>query len=441
VTAARRQSGAPLFLRIFATMLAAVACVQLISIILVMLLPPPAPRVFSVLHVAEALTRNSDPSGELMLSDEPPPAAAEPEYPRSLRLRHILAARLGVGADRVQVHHGPIPHFPLLGSPPRSARHGRRAFWSDAGEELLFGDFTASVRLADGRWRTARPAHSDFGFWRWRALLWLVVALLAVTPLAWRLARPIAQFASAAERLGRHPGAPPVAIAGPPELAEAAAAFNEMQARLTRYVEDRALLIAAIAHDLRTPLMRLSLRLEGAAEPLAGNAAADIAEMEAMIAAVLAFLRDLSTPARRQKLDLRALAESVTDGFVDHGDKVRLEPGDPVVVEGDAAAFKTLIANLVGNATAYGGGADVRLGEDGKQAWLEVADEGPGIPEESIERVFQPFFRLEPSRNRETGGMGLGLASARAVARGHGGDILLANREGGGLVARVTLPI
>lgn len=454
---------APLFLRIFAWMLGGVAAVQLLSIMLVLLLPPPEPRVFTLDQVAAVLRAGRDANGALIVTRTPP----EPLSPGALRPRLAatqthLARRLGVSEDRVALRRerpprlllfqngppGPMPMMfdgPPGGAAPGEMLRARLDILRDARAELLFGDFAASLRLPDGSWRTARSTRAgSVDFWRYRALMWLVAATLAMAPIAWilsrRLARPIALFARAADRLGRDPRAPPLEVEGPPEIAGAAVAFNEMQARLQRYVDDRSMLTAAIAHDLRTPLMRLSLRLESAPEPLRAATENDIRDMEAMIAAVLGFMRDLSAPISRQRLDLRSLVESVTDGFADRGDAVTLMPGAALVVDGDRPGLKSVVGNLVGNAVAYAGGAEVELGADAGEAWVLVSDRGPGLPPDMLERVFQPFFRMEQSRNRATGGAGLGLASARAVARAHGGDVILSNRAGGGLVARLTLP-
>ena len=453
---------APLFLRIFAWMLGGVAAVQLLSILLVFLLPPPEPRIFTLDQVAAVLRSGRDASGAMVVSNKAPEAATlDGMTPRLADMQAHLARRLGVSEDRIVlrrdrprmllIQNGPPGPMPMVfEGPPGGGLGGdvlraRMAVARDARAELLFGDFTASLRLPDGNWRSARSARSgSVDFWRWRALMWLVAATLAMAPIAWilsrRLARPIALFARAADRLGRDPRAPPLEVEGPPEIAGAAAAFNEMQARLQRYVDDRSMLTAAIAHDLRTPLMRLSLRLESAPEPLRTATENDIRDMEAMIAAVLGFMRDLSAPISRQRLDLRSLVESVTDGFADRGDAVTLLPGDALVIDGDRPGLKSVVGNLVGNAVAYAGGAEVELGENAGEAWVLVSDRGAGLPPDMLERVFQPFFRMEQSRNRATGGAGLGLASARAVARAHGGDVILSNRAGGGLVARLTLP-
>jgi two-component system, OmpR family, sensor kinase len=196
-----------------------------------------------------------------------------------------------------------------------------------------------------------------------------------------------------------------------------------------------------MAHDLRTPLMRLSLRVEKVGPELRPAMEADIAEMSEMIGASLAFVRDTGRTPRRQKLSLRALVESVADEMTDLGADVTVELGDDIVIDADVAGLKSLLANLIGNAIVYAGQARVRIARPDGHALIEVADDGPGLPDDLLERVFEPFFRAEPSRNRETGGSGLGLASARAVARAHGGDVELLNRAGGGLLARVLLPL
>lgn len=433
-------------------MLLTVLLVQILNFALVLVMPMPAPSVQPVARVAAVLASGNDPSGTLRVSTD----VAEPwqnEGPRDLQLARRLAKDLSRPVDTVRVAmRGPTPLGMAgpFGDPQRSrgmpVGFPGPSFQRDGPDEnLLFGWFTVAVRLHDGRWRSVQPIRSGFEPWRWRTLLWLVVAIVVVAPFAWvlarRLARPIGLFASAAERLGRDPRAPPLPLVGPPEIAEAAAAFNEMQARLNSYVRDRTTLLAAIAHDLRTPLMRLTMRLEHAPCDLRMAAEGDIQEMDQRIAAVMAFVRDMNRPARRQRLDLRSLAESVTDDFADRGDPVVLAAGDAVVMTGDAPALKALLANLIGNAVKYGGGAQVACRMADSAAIVEVADSGPGMSEDDLALAFEPFFRAERSRARGTGGVGLGLASVRAVARAHGGEALLENRPGGGMVARVVLPL
>jgi signal transduction histidine kinase len=417
-------------------MLAALIAAQLLDFALLLSVPPPTPRIYPIAEVAQLLRGETHDVATYQVS-ETSTLPDDQGDPRTVRQRTQLALRLGVGQGDVRLD---------FDRPPMFLTPIRRPHWNgDAREQVLFGHFSAALHLPDGRWRVVRPANHGIEPWHWRMLLWLLGLLVAVAPFAWwvarRVAQPIGLFAAAAERLGRDPRADPIAVEGPAELATAALAFNEMQARIRRYVDDRVTMAAAMAHDLRTPLMRLSLRVEKAAPDLRGAMEADIHEMREMIGTALAFVRDIGRPPRRQKLSLRALVESVGDEMVDLGADVTVEPGEDVVIEADVSGLKALLANLIGNAVAYAGQARVRIARPDGHALIEVADDGPGLPEDLLERVFEPFFRAEPSRNRETGGSGLGLASARAVARAHGGEVTLINRAEGGLLARVLLPL
>ena len=431
----RRGGGRPLFLRIFALLLGSLMAVQAMNAILVIVTPPPAPRLFSLDQIERAL-RGAE-SETFKRRERSDPGFEQGSAPRERRMRDLLAARLNVEPDaiRVRLRRPPGPrHFVGPRPIPRDA----------AAIEGVVGQFTIALRQSGTQWVSVSPAGPDIAFWRWRALATLLFALLVAAPIAWwlsrRIARPIAMFGAAAERLGRDPNSPPIALSGPPEVAEAAFAFNEMQARLQRYVADRSLMLGAVAHDLRTPLMRVALHLEHAPASVRSAIEGEIADMQAMLAAVLAFLRDQEQPARRQRLDLRAITESVADELADEGHQIELVEGPPVVVEGDRSALKSLVSNLMRNAVNHAQGPiRVVLGSDAAIVWLEVRDHGAGIPEEMLERMFEPFVRGEVSRSRETGGIGLGLASARAVARGHGGDVRLSNRPEGGLTARVEL--
>ena len=312
-------------------------------------------------------------------------------------------------------------------------------------ERFLVAPFKVALHRADGHWLIAQPKPNLMPTpWQQRIILGFVLTTLALAPIAYllarRLASPIAQFAIAAERLGRDPGAPPLVIRGPAEVGIAVRAFNEMQGRLARYVEDRTAMVGAIAHDLRTPLTRLRFRAESAPEELRAKMAGDIAEMEAMVTGALAFVRDATHKAERTPLELSSLLESLADDMSETGLDVVVERADRVVVEGDPLALRRLFGNLLDNAVKFGGLARVRVFRDGETAVVEIEDHGPGLPEEELDRVFEPFYRREASRSRETGGIGLGLAVVRSIARAHGGD---ANLESGpaGLIARVRLPI
>ena len=278
-----------------------------------------------------------------------------------------------------------------------------------------------------------------------QVLLLVLLGAALLVPIAWVFARalsaPIRGFANAATRLGSDPHAPPLARDGPVEMRAAADAFNAMQQRLNRLLGERTQMIGAIAHDLRTPLARLAFRLEGLPQPLAGRVEADIAEMNAMIAAALDFLRDRSIHGERQRLDFRLLVESIVDDRSDMGLDVCLQRGEPITLLGDPVALRRAVGNIIDNAVTYGERARLALHEEHGACRLEIDDDGPGIPEALHARVFEPFFRAESSRNRATGGIGLGLSTVRAVVLDHGGDVQLVNRREGGLRVIVTMPV
>ena len=315
-----------------------------------------------------------------------------------------------------------------------------------ADERYLIAPFQLGVLRPDGRWLIVQPKPSlKLTPWQQSTLTWLILSTLALSPIAYlfarRLASPIAQFAAASERLGRDPHAPPLVIRGPVEIGVAVQAFNDMQRRLARYVDDRTAMIGAVAHDLRTPLTRLRFRAEAAPEELRAKMAADIEEMEAMISGTMAFVRDASQPTTRSRLELSSLLESLADEMSETGKDVVVEQADRIVIDGDPLALRRLFNNLLENAVKFGRLARVRVFADQTGAVVEIDDHGPGLPDTELEQVFEPFYRREASRSRETGGIGLGLAVVRSVARAHGGDAGLENRLGGGLTARVRLPL
>jgi len=324
---------------------------------------------------------------------------------------------------------------------PRAAR----GLFGVAPAPFIEGDFVAAVRLADGRWAVVRPTPEPFpNGWQRRVILWFVISFAMVAPLGWifarRLVRPIAGFAHAAEQLGRDPTASILALEGPAEVGRAAHAFNRMQSRLRSFVDDRTAFVGAISHDLRTPLTRLRFRIEDVPDELRDGMLAEVDEMEQMISSVLSFIRDASEPGSREKLDLRILLEDVVEDAVFVGKDVTLENSERAPVEVDALGMRRLLSNLVENAVKYGDKAKVRLFTEQQEAVTEIRDEGPGLPEEELERVFQPFYRAPAARASNKHGTGLGLAVCRSIARAHGGDVRLA-RGDRGLVAQVRLPL
>ena len=214
-----------------------------------------------------------------------------------------------------------------------------------------------------------------------------------------------------------------------------------MQASLRDHMRRRTQTVAAIAHDLRTPLTRLRFRAEQAPGPVRDRMAADIEEMDALIAQAMAYVRGEATPDRREAFDLDALAADCAAGFSETGGAVTFDGGGELPVEADPAALRRALGNLIANAVKYGGAARVKAFAQDGRAVILIEDDGPGLPDEELEAVFEPFHRAERSRSRETGGAGLGLTVARQAVRAHGGDVILSNRSEGGLVARLQLPL
>ncbi len=282
-------------------------------------------------------------------------------------------------------------------------------------------------------------------------LLMTVAAAILILWATRRLIRPVGLLAAAAERLGRDVNADPLPETGPLELAQAAHAFNTMAARIRRFVADRTFLLTAIGHDLKTPITRLQLRTEFIDdEELRAKMQADLDELLAMVRATLEFGRDVAAAAPLFPVDLASLVRTVADDaadlYPDLTAMIDITGPEHLTVSVRPLALKRALANLVANALKYGGAAHITLAATPSYAatpglvTITIEDDGPGLPPEEIERVFQPFYRVETSRNRETGGTGLGLPIARNILRAHGGDVALANRQGGGLRATVTLP-
>ncbi len=303
-----------------------------------------------------------------------------------------------------------------------------------------------SFRLSKGGWMNfLAPKVGLQPFWATGIFLPVLLATLAVIAISvlavWRATAPLALFTRAAERLGRDVAAPPLDERGPREVSHAARAFNGMQKRLRSYIEDRTQMLAAISHDLRTPITRMRLRAEFVEEgEQRDKMLRDLDEMEAMIAATLSFARDDATREERVQIDLADLLQSLCDEAVDGGGEAEYAGPRRLAMFGAPVALKRAFSNLIGNALKYGQAARVSLQQGEAEITVLVEDEGTGIPEDQLEKVFAAFYRVEGSRSRETGGVGLGLAVVRSILRAHGGDITLANRPEGGLRATVTLP-
>jgi signal transduction histidine kinase len=262
-----------------------------------------------------------------------------------------------------------------------------------------------------------------------------------------RMVAPVVTLAHAAERLGRDLNAAPLPEDGPTEVAVAASAFNTMAGRMRRLLADRNFMLAAIGHDLRTPITRLKLRAEFVEdEEQRRKMMMDLDELEAMVSATLAVGRDTAADEPLSAVDLVELIRTVLDETADArpeaAEHLTYSGVDHLTIRARPYALKRALTNLVSNAVKYGGCAMVTVhAVADQQVSLTVEDTGPGIPPEGAERLFQPFQRLEHSRNRETGGIGLGLTIARNILRAHGGEVTIGNRPAGGARALVTLPV
>jgi len=306
---------------------------------------------------------------------------------------------------------------------------------------LLISGFEFGAQLPDGRWLVMRQGRN------WAEIGWILRAagiiggtLLVLSVLALlfarRLTQPIRSFADAVQAVGVNPQSEPVREEGPEELRGAARAVNTMQARLRALIADRTKTLAAVAHDMRTPLMRLRLSAEHAPPEQREKMAREIAEVEALVASFIAFARDDPAEEARVRLDLTALLQSIADDNIEAGRNVAYECEERFVITGQSLGLKRLFTNLVENALKYGTAARISSRREESTIIIDVADDGPGIPLDQREKVFEPFVRLNEEGTR---GAGLGLAAARSIARAHGGDIAILDGENGALL-RVTLP-
>ena len=251
-----------------------------------------------------------------------------------------------------------------------------------------------------------------------------------------RLTAPFREFAAAATRLGTDVNATPIKEHGPSDVQAAIQAFNGMQDKLRRFIEDRTQMLAAVSHDLRTPITRLRLR----AEKKGAKFLADLKDMEDMIVGILTFAKEdvLSEPAI--SIDLITTVQSLCDDFADRGFNVSFAGSGRLPYRCKRVSIRRCLTNLIDNAVKYGQRAELSMDVSETEIMIHVDDRGPGIPDGLREEAFRPFYRFEGSRSRDSGGTGLGLTVARNVARAHGGDVVLSERAGGGLRATIVLP-
>lgn len=313
---------------------------------------------------------------------------------------------------------------------------------ADEGQRRLRG----AMHLADASWVSFAaeapdvapvPIHTSLPSLSAMALGIVLASLLVVQ---W-ITKPLRRLALAVEDFGRGAAPVPLPETGPREVQEAARTFNAMQARIHRLVADRTQALAAVSHDLRTPIQRLRLRAGFLNDSEVQRAIdGDLDEMEGMVESTLAYLRGETESEEPRQADLAAILSTLVDDATDRGASASYSGPDRVPMRLRPVSIKRAIGNLIDNAVKHGGGAHVIVEETPRDVMVRVEDNGPGILETELETVFKPFHRLDASRNRGTGGTGLGLAIVRQVATTHGGTVTLANRHTGGLVATLQLP-
>ena len=392
----------------------------------------------------------------LSLHDQPRVPVAPAQGWRTGMFTARLQAALGDERPvRVEAREGfaGLPTAPAPGS--LAARHeamhgpGGGMMGRGPGAGMMTGGLPVlrtEVQLRDGRWArfdAELPAAPDALPWRLvltLAVLLAAMLLLSYVAVRW-VVRPLHVLAKAADALGQDLERAPLPEDGPHEVRQAARAFNTMQRRLSGFINDRTRVLTALSHDLKTPLTRLRLRAELLDDDdQRERFEADLREMETMVVQTLEFMRGLGSGAPREPVDVNALLATLQADNAAMGRTLRTEGHAAAPYAADASLLKRALGNLVDNACSYGGGATITVQDTAERLELQVLDNGPGIPKAQLEQVFEPFFRLEASRSRATGGTGLGLGIARNIARSHGGDLVLRSRPEGGLAAVLTLP-
>lgn len=417
-----------------------------VSLLVTWALPTPRLDFFSMNDLAETLKAAEHHPGApaadpaLIVTIAPGPPMPGDYLHGDPGLTHALASRVGRPLAAVALVYRPDQtNFPFryeteAGVPLR------------AGQAQFYNTVFAAMQRADGNWIVVetpeRPLITRF---QRRSIMAFLLSVLVTLPLAYLFARqltaPIRRFAEAAERVGADNAAPAVPAEGSSELRLAAEALTKMQTRVTDTMAERTAMMGAIAHDLRTPLTRIAFRMEAAPAALREAVQADIDQMRAMVEATMGFIRHGNKIGDRVAVDLDVIARRIVDDARAMDLPVVLSAAAPhATIQGDSVALGRMLQNIIDNALIYAGDAEVRVVETADRIDISVADRGPGLDPTLIDEVFKPFQRGEPSRNRQTGGLGLGLALARLIAGAHGGTLIARNRTGGGLMVSASFP-
>lgn len=388
--------------------------------------PPPHARPLSPTDAAHMLAGNARPSADW-----------------TIERRH--ARTLPVASDGLHPDRSAAAAIARLLAIPAADVHLLRA-GPPAPDAEMHDRFTLARRDATG-WMIIEARQATR--WSWFAVTLSLMAaifallLLPASRVAAHIARPITLLAERAAR-GRPEQADPLPILGPPEVRRVGESFNQMRGRLADHLAERTAMLVAIAHDLRTPMTRLSFRLEHLPDGVREKAQADVQDMRTMVTDLLDFVRGTTEDDHGAmiRVDLSAIVQTLADDMTDMGQGVTVTSGGTrAVVQGDAVALRRCIGNLVDNALRYAGSARITLSITSVQVEIRVEDDGPGVPPAIIDRLCEPFYRGEASRNRATGGVGLGLSIARRIAQAHGGALHVANRAPHGLAVMLILPI
>jgi len=428
--------------------LATLVLAQAVGFAVVSAWPAPAAPTMVPDDAISALAGDAGtPPGLRVWSQARPPVGARVPW-----LTELTAHRLGqptaqvraVWREGAQVTMQIVENGELAAAGEADAARQARIYAALTRHGLRLPAFELAVAQRDGSWRVVGTADPGRGQWRRQVLLALVLAALLIAPMAWWLARrltlPLRRLAAASAQMDLGARAPPVPVEGAREVRVLGQAITDAHLRLRTQAEDVTAMLAAVAHDLRTPLTGLRLRAETAPSPDRERMVADIERMQIMIAQVLAYAQGEVAPLSRDSVDVRALAHELASSASTDDQRIQVHAQTAVTVEADALALRRALSNLIDNALRYAGSAEVHIHTRGQQVCIDVADRGPGIPAAARARLVQPFQRMEHSRSRDTGGAGLGLAVARSVAERHGGTLELLEREGGGLLARLALP-
>lgn len=443
------MSARPLLPQVVALLLAVMLAVLALGFVVVLLTPTPVPPPMTIDAAVAALIEDAPAPDDATL--ERRIEALPPDGTPAELVARAAAARLGVPADAVhavwlrQAAGQPMVEILSVDAARPDARSQVDVPTLLAERRVALPSFELAWRMADGRWLVVGPRQPLFSGWRLRLLAGSLLGALAVLPVAWfaarRLTRPVRALAEAAAALDLHGRGPPAAVEGPAEVQAAAQAFNAMRERIRAQAHERTRMVAAVAHDLRTPLTGLRLRAESVPPPLRERMVADIRRMEAMIAQVVDFARGEEAAPTREAIDLVPLLREAADAAREAGGEVALDLPPQAPLTADPVMLRRAVDNLLDNAVRYGQRARLHLAREAGQWSMTIDDDGPGVPEAELPLLGDPFRRLEASRNRATGGIGLGLSIARSVAAAHGGQLAFANRAGGGLRASLRLPV